>query len=171
MGGDGRGTSDCTIRTMHKEDAKVFKKGNRMLIGYAGSYRMGQLLQYMLKVPTQPKNMDDDEFVCTKFCNAVIECFDKNKFNENNSGKVSMGNAFLVGYKGKLYKVYSDYTILKSNKNYDACGSGEDFAMASFHSIEKAGYNIPGDERVMFALEVAGEFNNSVGPPYSVKKL
>jgi len=76
LGGDSAGVSglDVTIR----KDPKVFKK-DEMVIGYTSSFRMGQLLCFKLKIPKQPSKMDDYEYLCTLFVDAVRKCLKDNR--------------------------------------------------------------------------------------------
>jgi hypothetical protein len=51
---------------------KIFVVGD-MLIGYTGSYRMGQLLQYRLNLPTARMGQELDEWLHVDFVDAVRE--------------------------------------------------------------------------------------------------
>src|SRR6266403_6271489 len=71
MGGDSAGVGgwDLTVR----KDPKVFMNGP-CIMGFTSSFRMGQLLQYKLKVPARKDGQDVFEFMATYFIDAVRDC-------------------------------------------------------------------------------------------------
>jgi ATP-dependent protease HslVU (ClpYQ) peptidase subunit len=164
MGADSAGVADCDVRI--RSDEKLFLNKN-MLIGYTGSYRTGQLLRFSLKIPTQ-SNKNDYEYMCTSFIDSVSKILEEKKCAtiENNEIRT---DEFLVGYKGKLYRVENDLQVGIKLANYDACGSGENYALGSLYAM--AEYDFTPEERVLKALETAHEFSCGVRPPFTMKKL
>tara|TARA_Y100000034_G_C6624881_1_gene272544 strand:+ start:25 stop:588 length:564 start_codon:yes stop_codon:yes gene_type:complete len=163
IGGDSLGTAG--ILNTQRKDPKVFTN-DRFVIGYSGSYRMGQLLRFSLKVKNQECD-SDYEFMCTTFVNAVRGCFKNGGFLTVNNGKET-GGFFLVGYKGKLYYVESDMQVGVYETGYISCGSGNELALASiFTSIrnhEKTSYTQEDAKKIVhIALDTASMYDSCVG--------
>jgi ATP-dependent protease HslVU (ClpYQ) peptidase subunit len=168
IGGDSLGSNghSKTVRN----DKKVFhlKDINNAIAGYTSSFRMGQLLMYGKGLidsrDTYEKDIDH-EYLVTKFIPNLIDLFEKGGYSRNNSGEKKGGN-FLFAYKDKLYQIESDFQVGESSLKYDACGSGEEFALGSLHSTEGTKYSP--QERIRKALQAASQFSVGVAPPYYI---
>jgi len=127
MGGDSASVAGYQIQKTYQP--KVFTKGD-FIIGFTSSFRMGQLLRYKLEIPNQGKSESDIEYLTTSFIDAVRTCLKDGGFTTilNNEEK---GGFFLVGYKGKVYKVQRDFQISRYQSGYTATGAGEEFAMGA----------------------------------------
>ncbi|WP_405101701.1 hypothetical protein [Oceanobacillus sp. FSL H7-0719] len=166
IGGDSLGSNGYS-KTVRK-DAKVFKlkDTNNAIVGYTSSFRMGQLLMYASNlIDKRDEPNIDHEYLVTKFVPNVIKLFEDGGYSKNNSGEKS-GGSFLLGYKGNLYKIESDFQVGESIDSYDACGSGEEFALGSLKTTEGLGFSP--EERVRLALQAASKFSTSVAPPHRI---
>lgn len=166
IGADSLGSNGYS-KTVRK-DRKVFKLKDTsdVILGYTSSFRMGQILMYASGlIDVKDKLNINHEYLVTKFIPNVINLFEKNGYGRNNSGEKS-GGTFLMGYNDKLYKIESDYQVGEPSLQYDACGSGEDFALGSLHSTE--GSNLLPEERVLFALRASSEFSIGVQAPFYI---
>lgn len=162
IGGDSAAISDDDLSYNIRHDEKVFLKGE-FIFGYSASFRMGQLLRYKLRVPNHPKGMDDFQYMATLFVDAVKKCFQDNDYNDI----VEDSGSFMVGYKGKIYGILSDYQVASPKENYTAMGCGEQFAMgAMFSSPEKDPI-----KKMEIALNAAVTFSMGVKPPFTFVKL
>ncbi len=72
LGGDAAGVGGYN-KEIRKQPKVFSNKG--VLFGYTTSFRMGQLLQYSLKIPKQPARKKDFEYLCTNFVDAIMACF------------------------------------------------------------------------------------------------
>lgn len=145
-----------------RADKKVFVRGE-FAIGFAGSYRMGQLLQYKLVIPEHKPEMDNFEYMVSEFVEATRECFQKGGFSNPNSNEINIGS-FLVGYRGELFRITDDFQVSKPYIKYDAIGCGGDIAKGSLYSTE-------GDKpknRIIMALSAAAQLNAGVAGPFHV---
>lgn len=144
---------------------KVFRRGP-FLIGYTTSFRMGQLLEHHLTVPEQEAGQDDLAFMVTQFIERVRALLKEKGFTrvESNTEK---GGQFLVGYRGHLYTVESDFQVGKQAEGYDAIGSGAEFALGAMRALP----DLPPGKRLRKALEVAAHFNMGVSAPFTVATL
>lgn len=184
MGSDSIAASGWDKRI--QEIPKVFIKNEKMIIGYTTSFRMGQLLEYSLILPEHPSEKSDHEYLCTDFINSVKKCFKDNDFAEVKNNVVG-GGTFLVGYKGNIYKIFSDFQVSLSIDGYDACGCGESYALAAIYNLKRIEtpseiYNVPkmvyegkptfgGRDIVYKSLETAAYFSAGVSGPFNIQSL
>lgn len=165
IGGDSLGSS--TYNKSVRKDAKVFRKG-KFLIGFTSSYRMGQLMMSdAFNLRKQNDNEDEFMYMINAFIPALQKLFDKGGFGRQESGEKS-GGTFLIGYKNRLFKIQDDYQVSETIDNYDACGSGQDFALGALAVINN---KISPEEKIKLALETAEKFSPSVGRPFIIKTL
>lgn len=161
IGGDSAGVSgyDITIRA----DKKVFRNGE-FLIGFTSSFRMGQILEHSFTPPPLPEE-PEKLFRCMArdFADALREAFRDKGFASKSSGQES-GGVFLVGVRGRLFRVDNDYHIGEAADGFDAVGCGEAYAKGSLFSNA---YLRP-DERIREALQAAAHFSAGVRAPFTV---
>ena len=153
LGGDSAGTSGTHLNVL--VDKKVFINDG-MIYGFTGTYRLGQLLRYSLNRPPQT-GTDDHEYMCTIFINKVIECLENNKYAELEDNVITNDGVFLVGYRGVLYKVDSNFQILQLSFNFDACGCGERYALGALYTLRDS--NLSPTEKIKIAF---GKFNDKL---------
>jgi ATP-dependent protease HslVU (ClpYQ) peptidase subunit len=146
-------------------DAKIFKLCDRndALIGFAGSYRVGQLLQYA-KCLITPKVPCTHKGIVTKTLPKIYDIFDNAGLIKKNK-LMSGEDSFLLAYKSKLFQIDVDFQVAESLRQYDAIGSGSSFALGSLYSTE--GMQDP-IQRVYLALKSASVFGVSIGPPFHI---
>lgn len=166
IGGDSLGSNgyNGTVR----KDKKVFKlkDTSNAILGYASSFRMGQLLTYatgLIDKRDEPKI--DHEYIVTKFIPSITKLFENNGYGKNNSGE-KQGGVFLLGYKNKLWKIENDYQVGESFDNYDACGCGEEYALGSMCTTENM--DLTPIERIHKALQSASKFSVGVSAPFYI---
>jgi hypothetical protein len=161
IGGDSIGIAglDQTPRS----DAKVFTRGE-FAFGFTSSFRMGQILRYSLKLPSIPDGKDLYEYMVTDFINAVRKCLKAGGYARKESEEES-GGTFLVGVRGRLFKICSDYQVGESLRSYESVGCGESYALGSLHG--QSSLSNP-KKAIVKALEAATEFSAGVKPPYVV---
>lgn len=143
------------------KNKKVFKKGD-MLIGYTSSYRMGQILEYSLELPPRKVKQNLDKYMYIDFINAVRQLLKIHGFStvQNNTEEIG---TFIVVTEGHIFKVQSDLAILESRDKFDACGSGEDYAIAVLHTLV-AQNNTNCKAMLTQAIDTASQYVSSVGP-------
>jgi len=151
-----------------RKDEKVFKKQD-MLFGYTTSFRMGHLLHWKFKVPKHQADMSTDEYMNTVFIDEIIKCFTDNGYVEK-TNEVKKGGQFLVGYKGRIFNIDSDFQVGEESESVSACGCGSISALAAYkrgalenrHSVE---YNLKK------ALLIASSMIEGVQPPFKVLRI
>jgi hypothetical protein len=78
---------------------------------------------------------------------------------------VEFGGTFLVGFKGRLFRIADDFQVGESEHGFDACGSGEDVALGSLFSTRLLTAR-SAQERLEEALRAAETFNAGVRGPF-----
>jgi ATP-dependent protease HslVU (ClpYQ) peptidase subunit len=158
IGGDslGSGGDFCSNRN---ED-KVFRVGP-YLIGMIGSFRTAQVIRYQFNPSYITKDGDIDvfEFMVTKFVAEMKALI--------NANSCSM-NGFLVGYKGRLFRIEPDYQVFESNHPYNAYGSGSPYAFGALYVNQKS--NLSPHERITEALKAAEEYCPTVRGPFTIER-
>jgi ATP-dependent protease HslVU (ClpYQ) peptidase subunit len=168
IGGDSAGV--CKLDISIRNDPKVFINGPTIM-GFTSSFRMGQLLHHKLKVPKQPKKMDDYKFMCTLFVDAVRKCLKAGGYAKEHNGEEEAGT-FLVGYKGQLYKVDCDYQVAIQSAPYDSVGCGEQLALGALAALQEAGKTgLSPMHKVELALRAAQQYSAGVREPFIIKEL
>jgi ATP-dependent protease HslVU (ClpYQ) peptidase subunit len=165
IGGDSAGVTglDITLR----KDEKVFRNG-KFIIGCTSSFRMIQLLRFSLKPPKRPKGMDIYEYMCIPFIDEVKRCYKEKGYLQKFKDGDDKGGTFLVGYKGRLFIVDSDFQVGEAYIGYDAIGCGDSYAKGSLFATERL---MTGHERVTAALRAAANFSGGVSPPFVLETM
>lgn len=145
-----------------RKDEKVFQNGP-FIMGGTTSFRMIQLLRYKFDPPKQTVNTDDMKYMVTDFVDALRQCFHNNGFGDKDA---TVGGTFLVGYKGTLYTIASDYQVGIVHCGYDAVGCGSDIALGALHATKGK----KPEARIKMALEAASTFSAGVAPPFILIK-
>ncbi len=171
MGADSAGVGGYDMSII--KDRKVFIKG-KFLIGYTSSFRMGQLLRYKIKFPTQKKTQDIFTYMVTDFVDALRKCYEASGFLTKKDSYES-GGSFLIGYKGRLFHIQNDFAVLETICNYQACGCGQDMALGSLYSTENEatadGHGLLPTYRLELALQAAEQFSAGVRSPFTVIEM
>lgn len=161
MGGDSCGSGHTWQQV---GNPKVFEVSGGFLIGCTTSFRMIDLLRFELKVEEQKSDISNDEFIRTTFIRAVRECFKEHGWLAKSSDKNEGGN-FLVGYRGTLYEVQDDFSVLNSPVEGMAVGSGESAARGSLFTTRE---DKDPTKRITQALESAEAVAMGVKAPFIV---
>ena len=165
MGGDSAATCSDTHRLVIRKDEKVFIRGN-FIFGFTSSFRMGNLLRYSFYPPEQGKDVSDIEYMNTSFVNTIRDCFRAGGYMRTDEGS-DRGGVFLVGYRGNVYEIQSDFQVGVPADSFMACGCGIDLCLGSLYSTT----DLPPRERIKKALEAAERFNGAVRKPFVIKSL
>lgn len=156
MGGDSAGVAGLHISV--REDVKVFTNGP-FVMGGTSSFRMIQLLHHQFVPPKQGKQ-SDMEFMVNDFVSEAQRTFMAGGFTNDKK----TGGTFLVGYKGKLYMIDTDFQVGVVKDGFYAVGCGADLALGSLYSTKG---KKPID-RIKMALSASVHFNGGVRPPFTI---
>ncbi len=148
---------------------KLFRLKDDFIIGCTSSYRMIDLLTYKLHewdgLHLVPNPV---EWMKTVFINKVKDLFKDEGFAvvENN---VEEGGFFLVGFRGKLFAIASDYCVIDQTRTGEAMGSGNDAALGSLYTTKN--WRMKPENRVRIALEAAEAVVPTVRRPFNIEIL
>jgi ATP-dependent protease HslVU (ClpYQ) peptidase subunit len=162
IGGDSAGVGGWSQRI--RADEKVFRNGE-LVFGFTSSFRMGQLLRYKLHPPSFVEDQDIDTYMATSFVDAVRQCLKDGGYARVRDGQES-GGIFLVGVRGRLYQVESDFQVGRSVEGYEAIGCGDDLAMGALYATKDFTDWTP-TQRATVALEAAAHFSAGVSGPFN----
>ena len=172
MGGDSAAVDTDTFRCVIMRDPKVFKLQDQFLIGFAGSYRFGQLLCYKFIPPEKSEGQDDYEFMVTDFMDSLRNLMKNEgvvKVSDSVESLDEMGA--LIGFNGKLYNLDEDFQIGEMVLPYCSIGSGADFAFGSLETSFQLSKRMSPRKRVLMALGAAAAFSATVSSPFTVLSL
>lgn len=141
---------------------KVFVHGP-FIIGYTTSFRMGQLLQFHLRVQSQGGKISDLEYIVKHFIVAVRDCLKEGGYTTIDNNKEE-GGGFLVGYRGHVYSVGDEFQVNEAFDGFDACGCGGKFALGAIVALD----DLEPEARVRRALGIAAYFSGAVCGPFTV---
>lgn len=158
IGGDSAGVSglDLTVRA----DTKVFHNGP-YLFGFTTSFRMGQLIHHAL-TPPKPKGALE-RFMSTAFIDAVRSCLKDGGWARRENEREE-GGTFLVGVRGRLFVVHSDYQVGQAADGYAAAGCGDQVALGALYATADSG--MKPRKRIKIALQAAERFSAGVRAPF-----
>lgn len=163
IGGDSAGVARSSYALTVRRDAKVFVNGP-FAMGFTTSFRMGQLLRYaFMPPPHDPPEMDVYRYMVTKFVDGVRDCLKAGGYAYKEKDHEE-GGTFLVGYRGRLFQIASDYQVGEAIDGYDAVGSGEHAALGALYAMQGQ----DPVERVFTALQAAERLNAGVRGPFIV---
>jgi hypothetical protein len=163
MGGDSAGVAGLSLTV--RADQKVFRNGP-MLFGFTTSFRMGQLLRHALTIPDHDPRIDVEKYMSTTFVDAVRTCLKAHGW-ASKKDECEQGGTFLVGYRGRLFCVESDYQVGCPLDEFDAVGCGEDVARGALFASER----LSGRARIELALQAAERHSAGVRGPFHVDSL
>ncbi len=160
MGADSQGTS--WTDSWDSTQCKVFKS-KQFLFGVSGSYRVMQLLEHKLSIEDDPRD-DTERFMCVQFVDAYLKLLKDNGCCSTEKGVDTSGSTVMVGFRGRLFTVFGNYSALERREKYDAVGCGYPYALGSLSETGK----LKPHERVTKAPKCAETFSAGVGGPFTI---
>jgi hypothetical protein len=124
---------------------------------------MGDVLRYGFKAPSPPTKQLD-RFMATAFVDAARTAFRDAGVASSASGVEACG-AFLVGVRGRLFTIESDYQVGVERAGYHAVGSGDQPALGALYATDD--WEDP-RARIKLALEAAERFASDVRRPWRI---
>jgi 20S proteasome alpha/beta subunit len=155
--------------------SKVHTLLDTLAIGYVGSGRFGQILQYhmtdSLEDPFLPREGRDEEYWTVRefipYLRAQTE--DHGHLHVHHNVEEFGPSAFLLAVRGRLFLIESDFSVNEHRLPYEAVGSGEDNAIGVLHAELGAEPDMALPTKTVAlrvaqkAVEAAMAFNNYVG--------
>jgi len=107
----------------------------------------------------------DFEYLICNFIPKIQKLFSEGGFETTEKGQKETGE-FLLAIKENLYRIQSDYSILQTVDNYNACGIGTKYALGALKAIENMDFTPI--ERIHIALISAAKFAVGVSAPFYI---
>lgn len=163
MGCDSAGVAGLTLKV--RKDPKIYRVGE-FLFGFTSSFRMGQLLGYKFLPPPQAEETCIEQYMATDFVDKLRETLKDGGYARDKDGE-ELGGTFLVGYRGRIFRIGEDYQVGENVEPCDAVGCGEDLALGALHATRGR----PPEERIQAALAAAEAFSAGVRAPFRLECL
>lgn len=167
MGGDSAAVCENTRFAI--STPKVFRRG-AFLIGYAVSFRAGQIVQHVFEPPSAEGVKNAERFMISTFVPSLRKCFVDNSFIKEDydaSDASTESFIFLVGFHGHLFRVEHTFGVLEPASEFDAIGAGSDFAVGSMCETGR----LSAKTRVQKALTAAQRYCSAVAEPFHIRSL
>lgn len=167
MGCDSLGSSgwDCEVR----KDPKMGKVGD-YLLGYSGSYRLGQVLLYDFDPPAI-ESRDGHKlysFIVSKFIPKLRDTLvGAGAIKETNKIQELDGASFIIGIGSHIFVVGLDFQVAWPSLPYAAIGCGAPYAIGAMYLGHKSRFS--GQALLQSGLEAATKFSNGVRGPFLFK--
>lgn len=160
FGADSAASNNDTIDIIDR--SKIVSKPG-ILIGYCGSFRVGQILEYQIDYSTL---INKERWLFTDFVEQLREEFEERgvKIHDEHGEGIASASDLLIGFNKKLYYLQSDYSIIRSKRKYMAIGSGDHLALGALFALE--GLVADPQKRLRIALRAASEWSPGVAPPF-----
>jgi hypothetical protein len=124
---------------------------------------MGQVLEHHLEIPEQRDDESIDGFMVTRFIEAARLALKRRGVSTVEQNK-EKGGQFLIGYRGRLFSVNSDFHVGDMLDGFDCIGSGAAVALGAMKALE----SLPPKDRLEQALEITAYFHSDVRPPFHI---
>lgn len=185
IGADSLSSSQQTMERIPRRDRKVFRLKDRedILIGFCGSYRMGQLLQSQpgllqyseiqideesgepIEEVKEVEDLDYDAMI-EVFVPNVVELFKAADFAVNSEVGLLGGN-FFVATKDRFFYVLGDFSVADIDADYFAIGCGGPYAIGAL-DVLKDNQKMPVTRKIEKALRVARNNAMGIDAPYLI---
>lgn len=133
---------DAQFSTLHTQrmdsGSKVFSIFDTVVAGYCGSGRFGEILEYHLDgLEEPPIQMDERRWVIRElipFLRDVLSAHGHLHIMEEDQTEHFGESEFLLGVRGRLFCIASDFSTSEHVHPYEATGSGADVASGVLHA-------------------------------------
>jgi hypothetical protein len=172
MGGDSAGIAGPGELT-NRADEKVFYNGD-FLLGFAGSFRLGQVLRHCFeppRVPPQTHGIALERFMVKTFIDSLRNCLKLAGVASIDNGVESTdssGSGILVGFRDHLWQIDSDYQVGSSREQLYSIGIGAGPARGALKALNLAQPKWAPEKRLHEALQIAEGFSGGVCAPFTI---
>lgn len=154
---DSRVTDDAGRIYAHKVMKKISQRGSLLIAG-AGEVAPCDIAQNIWIPPqfTAKDKKDVYRFMITKVMPSLRKCLTDNGYNFEEDKKDGMRFQFLISVGGEIFDIDEDLSVMKSDDNLYAIGSGGPYALGALYA---------GAEPEV-AMEIASKVSAYSAPPF-----
>lgn len=168
IGGDSASAAGWSIKAT--ANPKVFLNRG-VAFGFTSSWRMGQILQHAFKPPLHDPDLDVVAYLVGPFVNDLRQVLKDGGF-ATIANAVEAGGHFLIGYRGRLFHLQEDFSVLEVRDGYDAVGCGEDLCRGALFATQSEFVNAESpptpETRITTALRAATRWSAGVTEPFTI---
>jgi hypothetical protein len=164
IGADSAGLSGWHLTV--RADAKVFE-AHGFLYGFSVSFRLGQILRYSFTPPDYAGG-DLMAYMVSKYIPAVrsvVSAEISSKAQQEAPGD------FLVGFRGRLFEVCSDFQVGEPVNGAASVGCGREPALGALAAVRRLSPELGPALALRLALETAEGLSGGVRGPFTVLEL
>ena len=166
IGGDA--AFDTGTGIIRSKNPKVYKKGE-FIFGVSGYLSVMHALTHVMVFPPCYEYQDPFEYIVNNFVPSYRAALHELGLIELDNGIERNRSELLVGFRGHLFNIGTDFSVLESYDNFYAVGSGALYAMGAFHATNNL--HLTPNERVLRALDAASEYDDCVLEPFEIEVL
>lgn len=156
IAGDAQGSTEWIKR--NDASPKVFQLSDLLAVGYCGSGRFGQILQYhvMDMLDDPPLGMDEHRWVVRDFVPHLRDNTLEHGHLEVRRNVETFGpSEFLLAVRGRLFLIDCEFGVSEHELVFESVGSGAETATGSIHGeLGDAAY--PLDDRLLLGIATRG---------------
>jgi ATP-dependent protease HslVU (ClpYQ) peptidase subunit len=111
------------------------------------------------------------QYMVTKFVPALRKIFGATNLEMGRTEKrePEFDATLLVGFQGRLFTVWCNYSVTELRLGYSAHGSGEEYALGALHALCES--KMKPKKIVERALMASAEFAKGVRGPFTIEQL
>jgi ATP-dependent protease HslVU (ClpYQ) peptidase subunit len=166
MGADSAGSDGYTIGAY--KAPKTWKHtctAGEFLFAASGSFMVMQALRHCFDPPCVKEGQELNDYMIREFLPAFRKVLEGLGVKGDEKGEPNMARAgVLVGFRGRLWWIASNFAILESNRDYLADGSGMYHAMGCLYGTK----GMEPKDRILKALECAENHIATVRGPFTI---
>lgn len=148
--------------------SKVYRVGP-FLFGTCGSHRVAQVIEHEFKISVPQADTETDiHYLATIFANEIRSLLaSRGIIGKSDDHEDKFEGGSLVGYRGNLYRLSSNFQIDHFERAFDGIGSGSPFALGALQILLKS--RTGAWTAIRQALEVAEALCCDVAGPFDVE--
>ena len=173
LGSDSAGSGEHDEQEILK-NPKVFAKRdakkNLWLVGFCGRYRLGQLIEHSLVLPSVPNDINGNQlvgFLVNEFVKDLRRSLRENGAiaeSQKNRMEYCPGDV-IIGINREIFTMDEYFQILVPSNSFTSIGNG---SAAAFGALAATKNLLGPEERVLAALEAAQEYISNVSDPFLI---
>lgn len=154
LGGDSAAFDDSAAAVSVRPGVKVFRLSKGIIAGFAGSFRLGQIVRWQMPELTPEPT---EEWMVTAFIPELVTVLREAGLKKN-----TIAGQMLLGISDQLFIVESDFHV-GCCETYQSIGAASGPALGSLYSTEGKQPLV----RLRMALDAAAQHNASVRGPFN----
>ena len=166
IGADSATTSGS--RRIIRKNPKAIKRGE-FVIGGAGVSVINNVMAHVTTIPPFYENQDSIDYLMNTFIPLFRTAIKEMGQMTVKDGVETTGNNFLIGFRGHLFRIGTDFSVLEPVDNFESVGSGGHYALGVLYAT--ADSDMKPEERINQALKCASYFDSHVYPPFEIESI